>query len=109
MIFNTRFIFMNDKEFNKLSDILFMKLEDLLDELDVDIQVNDNILIIEYGNHQIYVNKHSFTHQIWVSVQNTAHHFNFDGINWIDTKDKQEFFKLLSNRLSIILGYEIKL
>lgn len=103
---------MNDNEFNKLSEILFIKLEDLLDNLnieDTDIQTRDNVLIIDCNNNEIYINKHHVTKQIWVSSQNKAYHFDFDGSNWISTTNKQEIFIFLSKELSNILGYKINL
>ena len=101
---------MDDSKFNELSEILFIELEDLLDNLGIDMQINDDILIIEFDdNKQIYVNKHHVTKQIWVSSQNKAYHFNFEDNNWISTKDNQEIFVFLSSELSGILGYNVKL
>ena len=103
---------MNDTEYDMLVDAIFMKLEEALDECEVDIDYEGagGILTLIFPNQtKIILNKQPPLHQIWVATKFNGHHFNLAGEQWIDERTGAEFWSFMDEAASKQAGQPITL
>lgn len=103
---------MNDTEYDMLVDAIFIKLEEALDECEVDIDYEGagGILTLIFPNQtKIILNKQPPLHQIWVATKFNGHHFNLAGEQWIDERTGAEFWSFMDEAASKQAGQPITL
>ncbi|MDM7859204.1 iron donor protein CyaY [Alteromonas sp. ASW11-36] len=103
---------MNDTEYDMRVDAIFMRLEEALDECEVDIDYEGagGILTLIFPNQtKIILNKQPPLHQIWVATKFNGHHFNLEGEQWIDERTGAEFWSFMDEAASKQAGQPVTL
>lgn len=99
---------MTETEFLQYSDALFLHIEDALDDYDFDCIRAGNVLTLEAeSGAQIIVNRHTPNQELWIAAKSGGYHFSHQNGQWLSTRDKSEFFAVLSEALSAVAGEEI--
>ena len=75
---------MNDSEFHRLADTLWMTIEERLDDWDgdsdIDCEINGGILTITFENgSKIIINRQEPLHQVWLAAKQGGYHFDLKG------------------------------
>lgn len=94
---------MNDSQYHQLVDELLVKIEESLDECDVDIDYEsaEGILTIIFVNgSKIIINKQAPLHQVWVATKYNGHHFAYQDEKWIDVRSDSEFWNFINEAAS---------
>jgi CyaY protein len=93
---------MIDSEFTQLTDAAFSRLQQGLEDADLDFeQPADGILEIEFDNgSKMVINRHNAAREIWVAARSGGFHFRHDGTAWRDTRDNTELFARLAALIS---------
>lgn len=96
---------MNDTQYDKMVDAVLLKIEEALDECEVDIDYEsaEGILTLIFLNGtKIILNKQPPLHQLWVATKYNGHHFNFhsDQDVWIDERTDAEFWSFINAAVS---------
>ncbi|WJG09579.1 iron donor protein CyaY [Aliiglaciecola sp. LCG003] len=103
---------MNDSQFHQLVDDVFIRLEEALDECEVDIDYEsaEGILtLIFLNNTKIILNKQAPLHQLWVATKFNGHHFNYQQGKWIDERTDVEFWAFIDDAASKQAGQAVTL
>lgn len=89
---------MNDSEFIHLTDGVFARLQEGLEEAELDFELPaDGIIEVEFDDgSKLVVNRHSAAREIWVAARAGGFHFRHDGDSWKDTRDGVELFAKLA-------------
>jgi CyaY protein len=89
---------MNDSEFTRLTEAVFIRIQQGLEDADLDFeQPADGILEIEFDDgSKIVINRHNAAREIWAAARSGGFHFRYDGAAWRDTRDNTELFAKLS-------------
>lgn len=79
---------MNDSEFHRLADSLWMTIEERLDDWDgdsdIDCEINGGVLTISFENgSKIIINRQEPLHQVWLATKQGGYHFDLKGDEWI--------------------------
>jgi len=101
---------------NNIAAIIDGTLNDLFDRLDrldhddIDLEMSDGKLVIEFGDGIKYiVNRQSAADQIWLAEPQGGWHFDYRDGRWIDDKRGVELIASLDELISAKLGEEIAL
>ena len=103
---------MNDSQYHQLVDDAFIKLEEALDECEVDIDYEsaEGILTLIFVNgSKIILNKQAPLHQLWVATKFNGHHFNYQAGTWIDERTGVEFWSFMNDAASKQAEQTVKL
>lgn len=70
---------MNDSEFHRLADSLWMTIEERLDDWDgdsdIDCEINGGVLTISFENgSKIIINRQEPLHQVWLATKQGGYH-----------------------------------
>ena len=81
---------MNDSEFHRLADTLWMTIEERLDDWDgdsdIDCEINGGILTLSFENgSKIIINRQEPLHQVWLAAKQGGYHFDLKDGEWIAT------------------------
>ena len=94
---------MNDIEFMDQAERLLKAVEASCDSInddtnaDIDNQRTGGMVTLVFANHsQIVINLQKPLQEIWLAAKSGGYHYQFDGKQWMDTKDQGEFFASLS-------------
>jgi CyaY protein len=89
---------MNDSEFIKLAETAFSRIQQGLEDADLDFEEpSDGILEIEFDDgSKIVINRHNVAREIWVAARSGGFHFRHDGSDWLDTRDSAGLFAKLA-------------
>lgn len=89
---------MNDSEFIHLTDGVFARLQQGLEEAELDFELPaDGIIEVEFDDgSKLVVNRHSAAREVWVAAREGGFHFRHDGDSWKDTRDGAELFAKLA-------------
>lgn len=100
---------MNDSEFIQLAETAFSRMEQGLEDADLDFeQPADGILEIEFDDGgKMVVNRHNVAREVWVAARAGGFHFRHDGTNWLDTRDGTELFAKLAMLIAAQGGGEV--
>ena len=79
---------MNDSEFHRLADQLWLTIEERLDDWDgdsdIDCEINGGVLTITFENgSKIIINRQEPLHQVWLATKQGGYHFDLKGDEWI--------------------------
>ena len=95
---------MTETEFNQQVEDIIIRIEDALDELDMDIDYESTggILTITMENKsQLIINRQVTAMQLWMAARSGGYHFNFDpGSGWVEERSGENFTGLLNRCLS---------
>ena len=102
---------MTDLEYQNQAESVLKAIEQacdgLNDESDVDIdnQRTGGMITLSFLNQsQIIINLQKPLQEIWMAARAGGFHYKFNGGQWLDTKDGQEFFANLSRYASAQAG-----
>jgi CyaY protein len=99
---------MTESDFLGLTDDLFRRIEDALEDagLDTDCLINGNVMEIEFEDGaKIVVNRHVPNREMWIAAKSGGFHFALreDG-QWLAARDGAEFGATLSQVVSAASG-----
>ena len=91
---------MNDSEFHRLADQLWLTIEERLDDWDgdsdIDCEINGGVLTITFENgSKIIINRQEPLHQVWLATKQGGYHFDMKGDEWICDRSGETFWGLL--------------
>ncbi len=98
---------MTDSEFMDRAERVLKAVEASCDRIndetaaDIDNQRTGGMITLAFANHsQIVINLQKPLHEIWLAAKGGGFHYQFDGVQWSDTKGQGEFFASLSRYAS---------
>ena len=66
--------------------------------VDIDNQRTGSLVTLTFANRsQIIINLQKPLQEIWMAAASGGYHYKFDGSQWLNTKDKSEFFAALTD------------
>lgn len=98
---------MNETEFLRLSEDIFRRIENALDDagLDVDCVISGNVLEIEFDDGgKVVVNRHVPNQELWIAAKSGGFHFACRDGQWVASRDGAEFGATLSQVVSTAAG-----
>ena len=100
---------MNDSEFTNLVKTAFSRIQEGLEEADLDFEEPaDGIIEIEFEDgSKMVINRHNVAREIWVAARSGGFHFRHDGIDWHDTRDNTELFAKLAELIDSQGGIKV--
>jgi iron-sulfur cluster assembly protein CyaY len=88
---------MTESEFNELADTVFQRIEQALDETDIDYDSNGSVMEIEFDDgSKVIVNRHVPNREIWLAARSGGFHYSFQDGQWQSQRDGSELFARLS-------------
>ena len=88
---------MTESEFNELADTVFQRIEQALDETDIDYDSNGSVMEIEFDDgSKVIVNRHVPNREIWLAAKSGGFHYSFQSGQWLSQRDSSELFSRLS-------------
>ena len=93
---------MNESEFLDVTDRIFSRIEDAIDDagVDADFVSNGNVLEIEFDDGgKIVVNRHAANQELWIAAKSGGYHFAFKDGQWLAARDGAEFFSTLKTAI----------
>jgi len=103
---------MNDSEYNIAAEDLLLAVEEAIEDCgyDIDYEGVGGLLTLTFKNTtKIIINKQAPLKEIWVATKFNGHHFHFENEQWIDKRGGDEFWKFISNAVSVQAEAEITL
>jgi CyaY protein len=98
---------MTDSEFMDRAERVLKSVEASCDRIndetaaDIDNQRTGGMITLAFANRsQIVINLQKPLHEIWLAARCGGFHYQFDGLQWVDTKGQGEFFESLSRYAS---------
>ncbi|WP_159880485.1 iron donor protein CyaY [Aquitalea denitrificans] len=98
---------MNESEFLDVTDRIFSRIEDAIDDagLDADFVTNGNVLEIEFDDgSKIVVNRHAANQELWIAAKSGGYHFAHKDGQWLAVRDGAEFFTTLRTAIGEACG-----
>lgn len=98
---------MTESEFLDVSDAVFAKIEQSLDdvEFDVDTLCTGNVLEIEFEDgSKVIVNRHAANQEIWLAARSGGYHYRLIEGRWINTRGDGELFTDVAAAISAHAG-----
>ena len=98
---------MNESEFLDVTDRIFSRIEDAIDDagLDADFVTNGNVLEIEFDDGgKIVVNRHAANQELWIAAKSGGYHFACKDGQWLATRDGAEFYSTLKTAIAEACG-----
>lgn len=91
---------MNDSEFHRLADALWLTIEERLDDWDgdsdLDCEINGGVLTLSFENgSKIIINRQEPLHQVWLATKQGGYHCDLKGDEWICDRSGETFWDLL--------------
>ena len=98
---------MTDLQYQNQAESVLKAIEQACDQLndesdvDIDNQRTGGMVTLTFSNHsQIIINLQKPLQEIWMAARAGGFHYKFNGGQWLDTKDKHDFFVNLSRYAS---------
>ena len=98
---------MNDTEFIAQSEAIFNRIDHVIEEagLDVDVSQQGNVLELDFDNgEKIIVNRHEAQHELWIAAKSGGYHFSWQDGEWRSTRDQSDFFSTLTEAVRVVTG-----
>jgi CyaY protein len=106
---------LTDAEYHAATRHLLASVEATADRLlqddvvDIDTHRTGGLLELSFpGGSKIVINTQPPLHEVWLAARGGGFHFKFDQGRWVDTRDGQEFFALLSAQASAQAGQPLQ-
>lgn len=101
---------MTESEFTRLADAVFSRLENALDNHDLDYNLNGPVLEIEFDDgSKIIINRHTPNQEIWLAAKSGGFHYSLQDGQWLSKRDGSELFSKLGELVQIGGGKNITL
>jgi CyaY protein len=108
---------MTESEFLTLANTTLATIENTLEhatdttDLDVECSRNGNVLEIECidNGSKIIVNIQTPMQELWIAAKSGGFHYQYNGSQWLNTRDKSDFFDTLSRVITEQAGVAVKL
>lgn len=98
---------LSDSEYDRLTREVLQRIEATVDRwlqedvIDIDSQRTGGLLELAFpGGSKIVVNTQPPLHELWLAARAGGYHFKHVQGRWLDTRQGEEFFELLSARAS---------
>ncbi len=95
---------MTQSEFDSLADAMLERIARAVEESGADCDCEpkgSGVLELEFADgSRIVVNRHTAARQIWVAARSGGYHFQWDGSDWVDTREGGELLAALSKLVS---------
>ena len=103
---------MNDSEFHRLADQLWMTIEESLDDWDgdsdIDCEINGGVLTLSFENgSKIIINRQEPLHQVWLATKQGGYHFDLQENEWVCDRSSERFWDLLEQAATQQAGEEV--
>ncbi|EBH4078241.1 iron donor protein CyaY [Salmonella enterica] len=103
---------MNDSEFHRLADALWLTIEERLDswdgDSDIDCEINGGVLNLSFENgSKIIINRQEPLHQVWLATKQGGYHFDLKGDEWICDRSGETFWDLLEQAATQQAGEKV--
>jgi len=103
---------MNDSEFHRLADALWLTIEERIDSWDgdgdIDCEINGSVLTLTFENgSKIIINRQEPLHQVWLATRQGGYHFDLVEGEWVCDRSGQAFWDLLGEAASQQAGEAI--
>lgn len=102
---------LSDAQFHLLSSEVLARVEATLDRwlqddvIDIDSQRTGGMLELDFPDRsRIVINTQPPLHELWLASRSAGYHFRCKQGLWVDTRDGQEFFGVLSREASTQAG-----
>lgn len=99
---------MNDSEFIDLTDAVLARIENAIDDadLDADFVRNGGVLELEFDSGaKVIINRHEPNRELWIAARSGGFHFGLkDDGSWINARNGEEFFAALQALISEAAG-----
>lgn len=106
---------LTDAEYHAATRQLLASVEATADRLlqddvvDIDTHRTGGLLELSFpGGSKIVINTQPPLHEVWLAARGGGFHFKFNQGRWVDTRDGQEFFALLSAQASAQAGQPLQ-
>ena len=87
---------MNETEYHLLCDQWFERIENMLEEADLDFDSMGGVIEAELSSGaKMIINRQPATREVWVAEPNGGHHFAWQDGDWRHTRDERVLFDLL--------------
>lgn len=98
---------LTDAEYQRLTAAVLARVEATADQwlqddvIDIDTHRTGGLLELSFPNgSKLILNTQPPLHELWLAARNGGFHFRHAAGRWVDTRDGQEFFALLSREAS---------
>ncbi|NBX53633.1 MAG: iron donor protein CyaY [Betaproteobacteria bacterium] len=105
---------MNDTEFMNQAEALLLGVERHCDRInentdaDIDNQRVGGMVTLVFANRsQIVINLQKPLHEVWLASRSGGYHYRHDGLAWVDTKGKGNFWAQLSADATAQAGFPL--
>jgi CyaY protein len=102
---------LTDGEFHARTHSVLVTIEAALDRwlqddvIDIDSHRTGGLLELDIpGGGKIVVNTQPPLHELWLAARKGGYHFRWVGDRWVDTREGDEFFAVLSREISAQAG-----
>lgn len=102
---------MTESEFTELADVVFARIEQVLDASDADIEysLNGPVLELEFADgSQIIINRHGPNKEIWLAAKSGGFHYAYLDGQWMSRRDSSELFGKLEELVKTGCGEAVK-
>jgi CyaY protein len=103
---------MDEAAYERLATDTFTRVLDLFQEIDpedADVELAGDVIRIDLrGGQRIVLNTQRPVRQIWLAGGQSAWHFSYDGVAWLDDKGRGELFDVLSKLTQAAIGLELQ-
>ncbi len=87
---------LDESAFHALADATFARLEDLLDDADIDFESAGGILTLEMDDgSKLILNRQPPVREIWLAAKSGGYHFCRDSDRWFSRRDNVSLGEML--------------
>ncbi len=88
---------MTENDFNAQADAVFARIEQALDNTDIDYDSNGTVMELEFADGgKVIINRHVPNQEIWLAAKSGGFHYQYSGGKWLSQRDGSELFAKLS-------------
>jgi CyaY protein len=99
---------LDDSRYHTLADATFARIEQRLDDADLDFEVSGGVLTIEMDDgSKIILNRQPPVHEIWLAAKSGGFHFAWDGERWFSKRESASLDELLHSCIRLQGGPEL--
>jgi CyaY protein len=102
---------LSDADYHRLAHEVLASVETRVDGwldqdlIDIDSHRTGGLLELSFPNgSKLILNTQPPLKELWLAARGGGFHYRYDGKQWIDTRDGQEFFASLSHHASLQAG-----
>ncbi len=95
---------MTEKEFNVEADVVFERIEQVLDSCDADIDYDSDGSVLEMefrDGSKLIVNRHVPNREIWLAARSGGFHYALTDGRWLSQRDGSELYAKLTELVAL--------